>query len=74
VGNHGTSGVGVALTNCDTCRFDTMMTTARGKRVRGCCAVPMSVLSWQADHRDLTTGNPKPGATGCPGWAKRGEG
>lgn len=66
----GASGVGV-LTNCDSCRHDHQ----RGAE-RDCLHrtedddLDLAVEEWIGDNC-AHGGAPNPGATGCPGWAKR---
>lgn len=66
----GASGVGV-LTNCDSCVF--ARPERRGVLSCGSLLARMEKpgqAEWSSHHR-AASGHPKPGATGCPGWAKR---
>lgn len=75
----GASGVGV-LTNCDSCRHD-YVTTTGVHEVHGCRRLDNddadfdAVSEWSfANCNTRRDARPDPGATGCPGWAKMGEG
>lgn len=73
----GASGVGAALTNCDSCRFD-----YRDHADRPGCMVAdgaereelfSAVSDWVANDANINEyGDVVPGATGCPGYSPRG--
>jgi hypothetical protein len=55
------------LTNCDTCRHDYGVD---GHRLCAIVANRGDVWNWCRENC-TNAGHPKPGATGCPGWAAK---
>jgi len=62
--------VPAVLTNCDSCRHD--YADERGRSLCRIVGGNMDVDDWRGVHYGVD--GPKPGATGCPGWATKEDG